>query len=138
LANAQVHAQVVLLFSVSTRTLRADLWSIRGTIHLENDDSWTNPLWRAGYGRTRETLFGGFRIKLRGHPASCVPVLAKLENPKVASFGMATLLCTVYEIRLRNLTYAAAQPSRANRNRAEKLLSRHQGHPGHPPIRSGV
>src|SRR5262249_40171514 len=33
------NAQVVLLFSVSIRTLRADLWCIRVTIHLENDDS---------------------------------------------------------------------------------------------------
>ena len=75
------------------------LWSNRAVIHLDRDDSWTNPLWRAGYGRTRETLFGGFRIKLRGHPASCVPVLAKLENPKVASFGMATFLCTALRDR---------------------------------------
>src|SRR5512133_1003728 len=46
LANAQVHAQVVLLFSFNIRILRADLWSIRGTIHLENDDSWINrPFW---------------------------------------------------------------------------------------------
>jgi hypothetical protein len=93
---------------------------------------------RAGYGRTRETLFGGFRIKLRGHPASCVPVLAKLENPKVASFGMATLLCTAYKIKLSNSTFAAMQPSRSKRNRAEKLLSHHQGHPGHPATRSGA
>src|SRR5262245_60282483 len=35
LGNAQVHAQVVLLFSVSIRILRADLRCIRGTIHLE-------------------------------------------------------------------------------------------------------
>jgi hypothetical protein len=43
LGNAQLHAQVALLFSVSIRTLRADLWCIRGTIHLENDGSWFNP-----------------------------------------------------------------------------------------------
>jgi len=36
--NAQVHAQVVLLFSFNIRTLRADLWSVRRTIHLESDD----------------------------------------------------------------------------------------------------
>jgi hypothetical protein len=57
LANAKVHAQVVLLFSVSTRTLRADLWSIRGTIHLENDDSWTNPPASPVTGRTRKKSF---------------------------------------------------------------------------------
>jgi len=39
-------AQVVLLFSFNIRTLRADLWSIRGTIHLEDDGSWNNrPFW---------------------------------------------------------------------------------------------
>ena len=43
LGNAQVHAQVVLLFSISIRTLRADLWCIRGTIHLEKD-SWNKPV----------------------------------------------------------------------------------------------
>jgi len=43
LANAQVDAQVVLRFSVSIRTLRADLWSTRGTIHVENDDSRDDP-----------------------------------------------------------------------------------------------
>jgi hypothetical protein len=59
LANAQVHAQVVLLFSVSIRTLRSDLWSIRGTIHLENDDSRDDPRPKMLAGRTRaKTVFG--------------------------------------------------------------------------------
>jgi hypothetical protein len=43
LANAQVHAQVVLLLSISIRTLGADLWSIRSKIRLENNDSRTDP-----------------------------------------------------------------------------------------------
>jgi hypothetical protein len=37
--------------SVRTAVL---LWSIEGTIHLEKNDSWTNPPWRAGCGRARQ------------------------------------------------------------------------------------
>jgi hypothetical protein len=32
------------------------LWSNRAVIHLENDDSWTNPAVRQGLGRTRAEI----------------------------------------------------------------------------------
>ena len=57
LANAQVHAQVVLLFAFSVRILRADLWSIRGAIHLDREDregSRNDPPMFSCVGRTRE------------------------------------------------------------------------------------
>jgi len=55
LANAQVHAQVVLLFSLGIRTLRADLWRIRGTTHLDRDDSRDDPPQCDSRGRTRDS-----------------------------------------------------------------------------------
>jgi hypothetical protein len=44
-----------------------------------------------------------------------------------------------YETALSNSTFAAMQLSRAERSQAEKLSSRHQGHPaaGRPLTRSG-
>ena len=49
--NAQQDAQVLGLFSL---VYRLQLWSIRGTIHLENDDCWINQRPLRVVGRTRE------------------------------------------------------------------------------------
>src|SRR5215475_9226323 len=65
LGNTQVHAQVVLLLSVSISTLRTDLWCIRGTIHLESDDSWINPRPSQPIGRTRRYCSAARRLGYR-------------------------------------------------------------------------
>jgi hypothetical protein len=47
------------LFSLSANAVL--LWSIEGTIHLEKCNSWNDPRWRAGYGRTPKLLTGADR-----------------------------------------------------------------------------
>ena len=66
-----MHAQVVSLLSVSIRTLRADLWSIRGTIHLENDYSRTDPTIENPHGRPK--AFGRARLDARQFFSSRTP-----------------------------------------------------------------
>src|SRR4029453_4529726 len=59
--DAQVHAQVVLLFALGTRTLRADLWSIRGTFSYKTTTVGSTRAPLGKLGRTRQIICKGFR-----------------------------------------------------------------------------
>jgi hypothetical protein len=68
------------------------LWSICGTIHLQNDDGRDDPPWRAGYGRTPGTSFGRFRRKVRHFRR---PGPREAGNPKVAVLRDGHFACTL-------------------------------------------
>ena len=62
---SKMHNRMLNSLGLFSLVYRLQLWSIRGTIHLENDDSWINPRPSQRIGRTRRYCSAARRLGYR-------------------------------------------------------------------------